>query len=277
MFTLDMIPMAQLISQRANDIVTSQENPKNEPDLAYLQNMRSAITIMHLMNTFIRTVLIPLATSNITTSRQMEKITAQSLERMEEKISSIMQKTIDVVLAWVTKLLARQLKTDYRPKDDTLSGASDWLEQLQTPTCLSIFTFLGRLHTLAISALGPSSNLTAFLTELAVNVRSLLLEHFKKFAVNAAGGIMVTKDITKYIELLRSWEVDDSFLPSLEVLAEVGHLFVIGPEALRERLRGTKGMAGPGGGLWDRNDMRAYVLKREDAGSVGVQSVLSSF
>ena len=110
-----------------------------------------------------------------------------------------------------------------------------------------------------------------------MNIRSLLLEHFKKFSVNAAGAIMVTKDITKYIELLRSWEVDESFLPSLEVLAEIGHLFIIGPEALRERLRGQKGVAGPGGGLWDRADMRAYVLKREDVGSVGIQSVLSSF
>lgn len=239
--------------------------------------MRSAITIMHLMNTFTRTVLIPLAATNITISRQMEKTTAQSLERMEEKISSVMQKTIDVVLTWVSKLLGRQQKTDFRPKDDTLSGGSDWLEQLQTPTCLSIFTFLSRLHTLSLSALGSSSNLTSFLTELAVSIRSLLLEHFKKFNVNAAGGIMVTKDITKYIELLRSWELGDTFFLSLEVLAEVGHLFVIGPEALRERLSGQKGMAGPGGGLWNRGDMRAYVLKREDAGSVGVQSVLSSF
>ena len=268
--------MTRLICRRAIDVATSQETSRNEPDLAYLQNLRSAITIMHLMNTFIRTVLIPLAATNITISRHMEKTTAQSMERMEEKVNSIMQKTIDVVLTWVTKLLARQLKTDFRPKDDTMSGGSDWLEQLQTPACLSIFTFLGRLHTLSLSSLGPSSNLTAFLTELAINIRSLLLEHFKKFSVNAAGGIMVTKDITKYIELLRSWEVDESFFPSLQVLAEVGHLFVIGPEALRERLRGPKGVAGPGGGLWDRGDMRAYVVKREDVGSVGVQSVLSS-
>lgn len=260
------------MKRSANDAAASQENAKNDPDLSYLQNLRSAITIMHLMNTCIRTVLIPLAFSTITVSRNMERTTAQAMERTEEKINNIMQKTIDVVLAWVVKLLARQQKTDFRPKDDTLSGGSAWLEQLQTPTCLSIFTFLSRLHTLALSALSPSPNLTAFLTELAINVRSLLLEHFRKFSVNAAGGIMVTKDITKYIELLRSWEVDESFLPTLEGLAEVGHIFVIGPEALRERLRAQKGA----GGLWDKGDMRAYVLKRDDVGSVGVQSVLSS-
>lgn len=91
---------------------------------------------------------------------------------------------------------------------------------------------------------------------------------------------MVTKDISKYIELLKTWELDPSFEPSFEVLTEIGNLFVIGPEALKERLRG-KGGAGVGGGVggggaWERGDMRPYVLRREDAGSVGVQSVLSA-
>lgn len=81
---------------------------------------------------------------------------------------------------------------------------------------------------------------------------------------------MVTKDISKYIELLRSWDLDPSFDPSFEVLTEIGNLFVIGPEALKERLRGKVTTH------WDRGDMRPYVLRREDAGSVGVQSVLSA-
>ena len=84
---------------------------------------------------------------------------------------------------------------------------------------------------------------------------------------------MVTKDITKYIELLRSWDLDSSFEPSLEVLTEIGNLFVIGPDALRERLRGK---AGGMVGVWEKADLRPYVMRREDAGSVGVQSVLSS-
>lgn len=83
---------------------------------------------------------------------------------------------------------------------------------------------------------------------------------------------MVTKDISKYSELLRSWDLDPSFEPSFELLTEIGHLFVIGSDALKDRLRG-KGVVG---GAWSRSDLRPYVLKREDAGSVGVQSVLSA-
>jgi len=125
-----------LTEPRANDLATSQEGSKNEPDLSYLQNLPSSVTITHLMNTFIRTVLIPLGSTNITVSRNMDQKTAQAMERMEEKINSIMQRTIDVALTWATKLLARQLKTDFRPKDDTLSGGSAWLEQLQTPVSI---------------------------------------------------------------------------------------------------------------------------------------------
>lgn len=84
---------------------------------------------------------------------------------------------------------------------------------------------------------------------------------------------MVTKDITKYTELLKTFPLASSFLPSLEILAEIGNMFVIGPEALRERVRG--GGRGELGG-WDRADLRPYILKREDVGSVGVQSVLNS-
>ena len=110
----------------------SQETTKNEPDLSYLIGLRSTISILHLMNTCIRTVLIPLASANVTIRRGMEKTSNLAMDRLEEKVNSIMQKTIDVVVSWVNKLLARQLKTDFRPRDDAL-GESAWLEQLQTP------------------------------------------------------------------------------------------------------------------------------------------------
>ena len=233
---------------------------------------------MALMDTCIRTVLIPLASANVTIRRDMEKTSTTAIDRMEEKVNSIMQRTIDVVLVWVNKLLAGQKKSDFRPRDDMLAGGGGtWLEQLQTPTCLSIFTFLSRFHNLAQTALSPTSpNLRAFQTEMAVSLRTTLLDHFKKFQVNAAGGIMVTKDISKYIELLRAWELDASFDPSFEILTEIGNLFVIGPEALKERLRGRGGGLGGIGATWEKSDLRAYVLRREDAGSVGVQSVLSA-
>ena len=118
------------------DIAASQETAKNDPDLSYLIGLRSAISILHLMNTCIRTVLIPLATANVTIRRDMEKTANSAMDRMEEKVNSIMQRTIDVAITWVNKLLARQNKSDFRPRDDALSGGGAWLEQLQTPVCI---------------------------------------------------------------------------------------------------------------------------------------------
>ena len=118
---------------RANDIAANQESAKSDPDLSYLIGLRPAISIMHLMNTCIRSVLIPLASANVTLRREMEKTSIFAVDRMEDKVNSIMQRSIDVVIAWVAKLLARQKKDDFRPRDDALGSSGAWLEQLQTP------------------------------------------------------------------------------------------------------------------------------------------------
>ena len=108
-----------------------QESSKNEPDLSHLENLNSAITVMHLMATFIDTVLIPLAASNTVVRRDMEKNTSIAMAQMEDKVNSLMQRTIDVSIAWVSKLLAGQKKTDFRPKEDSTGTGGTYL--LQTP------------------------------------------------------------------------------------------------------------------------------------------------
>ncbi|KAI1978906.1 Exocyst complex component 5 [Ophidiomyces ophidiicola] len=269
----------------------SQESGKSEPEFEYLSTLRTAVNITHLMLTCINTVLIPLAASNITIRRDMEKKTGFAISRIEEKVNLIEQKTVDGVLAWISRVLSSQKKNDFRPKEGL--AETGWLEMLQTPTCASISGFLSRLQGAAITSL-PSSdkNIKIFLTEIALGTRTLLLEHFKKFPVNGPGGLMVTKDMTRYTELLRSWDIDDGVKGvggTLDVLLEVGSLFVVGPEALRERVRaGTTGGSGggSGGGAGSSQsksnaglsvqEVRAYVLRREDSGSVAMQSVLNA-
>lgn len=215
--------------------------------------------------TIVHTVLLPLAVSNVTVRRDMEKSINAVVGRIEDKISIIRSRIIDIALNWVSKLMARQNRTDFRPRDD-----APGIEQLQTPTCSSIFTFMVRIRDLS-SAKIDGKNQEPFFTELALGFRSLLLDHFKKFQVNLAGGLMVSKDTTKYIELLRTLPLATSFQPSLEVLMEIGNIFVIGPEALKDRLRGGIALTGT-----DKADLRPYILRREDANSVGVQAVLNA-
>lgn len=91
---------------------------------------------------------------------------------------------------------------------------------------------------------------------------------------------MVSKDITRYNELLRSWPLAPGFVASLELLAEIGNLFVIGPEALKERLqRGGAGGGGGGGVLAglgaERRELKLFLMRREDSATIGVQSVIA--
>ena len=111
---------------------------------------------------------------------------------------------------------------------------------------------------------------------------------------------MIMKDVTRYVELLKSWDIDEDVKTVsgvLDVLLEVGSLFVVGPEALREKLRGgttNGGTRGPrnnsnadsrGGATRSSpndsiglsvSEVKAYVLRRDDCNSVSMQSLLST-
>ena len=280
LLNLILTSMGQVYIETALDAAADQalvqESAKIEPDLAYLPSLQPAITITNVMARFINTVLIRLAESNTTVRRSMEIQTKSGVERIESKTNNIIRSTITVVLNWVTKVLAGQKKLDFRPKDSDLDGGragSGYLESLQTATCLSICTFLNRVTTLSSQAI-DGQNLEVFSGELALSIRDLLFEHFKKFQVNATGGLMVTKDISKYVSTLKDWPLSKEAESSVEVLSEIGNLFIIGPEALRERSRNFQ--PGGAGKKLQKADFRAFVLKRDDAGSVGVQSVLAS-
>ncbi|KAL4748782.1 hypothetical protein BDW72DRAFT_179495 [Aspergillus terricola var. indicus] len=279
----------------ALEAAATQESGKFEPDFTFLRAVRDSISIANLMVMCINTLLIPLAAGSVTVRREMEKKTNLATVRIEEKINTIEQKVIDITLMWVNKLLSSQKKNDFRPKE---GDSTAWLEKLQTPTCASLCAFLARVYDIAVSSLPASgANLTQLLSEIALGTRSLLLEHFKRFVVNGPGGLMVTKDMTQYANLLKSWEIDDQMrAPSgmLDVLLEVGNLFVIGPEALRERMRGPGSSSsgkpsnnpgatsarGPGvtsaeAGLGIQ-DVRAYVSRREDSNTPAMQQMLTN-
>ena len=96
--------------------------------------------------------MVPLVSSNISIRREIEASTTLVMNRMEEKVNNIVQKTIDVALAWVSKLLATQKKNDFRPRDEGPGASSPWLEMLQTPVRFASLSFLfGKLQTLIIS------------------------------------------------------------------------------------------------------------------------------
>lgn len=262
----------------ALDAATAQETAKTEPDLSYLPHIRPAVTITNLMARFTTTVLIRLAESNTTVRRHMEAQTKMAVEATEKKTNAVVRSTMDVAVNYVARALATQKKVDFRPKDDDLEGLVD---MLQTPPCEAICAFLSGKVAVQVAQAVDGANLEVFCSELALAVHRLLFEHFKKFPVNATGGLMVTKDIAKYVSTVKEWRISKEVENVVELLTEVGYLFIIGPEALRERSRNlttatavAAGSAGVGRRL-QKADFKVFVQRREDASSVGIQSVLA--
>lgn len=256
----------------AAEQAAAQETSKTAPDLSYIPDLRTGISITHLLQTTVHAVLLPLASSSPTIRRSMENKSKAALGRIEERINTTLQRTIDAVLSWISRLLSNQKRTDFRPRDE--AEANQVSSQFQTPTCLSVVQFLPKIRVTIETSLGGSDspNAQSFGTELGLGIRTLLVQHLQRFQINLAGGLVVCKDLAKYVEALKELPLEEGFEEDqLDALSEVGTLFVIGPEALKERIRGLTERSGG----WDRATLRGFLAKREDVGSVGVQSVLA--
>lgn len=73
----------------------AEQHGKVEPDLSYVLEIKPATKIMHLMFSFINTALIPLSQISLTTRREMVKLTNIMLASLEQKINTILQKTVE--------------------------------------------------------------------------------------------------------------------------------------------------------------------------------------
>ncbi|CAO2656920.1 Nn.00g057230.m01.CDS01 [Neocucurbitaria sp. VM-36] len=247
--------------EAAQDHAASQENLKTPPDLTHLPSLHAITTILHLLQQTTTTILLPLCSPNLSIRREIEKSTNVTMATLESKLSNILNLTLTASLNWVNKCLAQQKKTDFRPKDDDLMVTSE------TQACHEVVAFLTRVATQASAALS-GRNLSLFLAELARGLRSLVLAHLLKFTISQVGGLSVSKDMNRYIELVRGWPTGEELeVGAMDVLTDVSTLFIIGPEALRDRLRAAGGV--------DAQELKGYIGRRDDVNSVGVQSVLS--
>ncbi|KAF8251290.1 exocyst complex component Sec10, partial [Wilcoxina mikolae CBS 423.85] len=239
----------------------AEHQGKAEPELSYFLEIKPATKIMHLIFSFINTALIPLSQMSLTTRREMVKLTNITLANLEQKVNNILQKTVDAVITYIGTLLAKQKKQDYKPRDDEVR-----LTNLQTATCLSVCAFLQKVHRIAIQSL-DGANLEGFLYEIGTGLRGFLIEHLKKFQVNQAGGIVLSKDITNYRDLVDNWGIAN-LKDGFELVHEIGNLFVVGPVALKDRIRdGVLGKVKP-------NLLKPYLMKREDYSLLRIEKIL---
>ncbi|WVO25118.1 uncharacterized protein IAS62_006504 [Cryptococcus decagattii] len=228
-----------------------QQDSKTEPDLQLLAILKAADQICHLWQRYTAMALFPLAGSNVPIRREMITLNSHSVVRMEGKVNNVIQKTIDNVISWLSYLLTKQKKNDYKPKNDDLSFA-----RTITEPCELCCEFLTTVKDAANEGLS-GKNAEAFLTEVGVSFHTLLLDHYKKFPVNPTGGLMLTKDLASYQDVMASYGVpaiNDRF----DMLRQLGNSFIVQPNVLKSYL--TESHLG----RIDARLLRPYLAQRSD-------------
>ncbi|KAF8917823.1 exocyst complex component Sec10-like protein [Mucidula mucida] len=199
---------------------------KTEPNLQPLAILRAVDLICHLWQQYVNTALLPLASSSVTTRREMVVYNNQSISRLEGGANHLTQRITDTVITWLSLQLTKQKKNDFKPRNDDLSFA-----RVNTEPCVACCDTLEKVRDAAKANLS-GKNLEVFLTEVGVSFHSLLLEHLRKFPVSATGGLMLAKDIKMYQDTISSFGIP-SLTERYEFLRQLGNVFLVRPDILK--------------------------------------------
>ncbi|KAI8095157.1 exocyst complex component Sec10-like protein [Thamnidium elegans] len=225
--------LVDFIGQKYLDIAMDETlddlTNNKEPELSCFPVIKSATDITQLMQKHFESAVLPLVISIPSTHRDMLTLKNVFMATLERKINIVLQKSIEGITYWLSELLVRQKKNDFKPKDEEVAMMS-----MGTQPCMQCVDFIARVYRSASTAL-QGKNFEAFLRRIGNAFHSMLLEHFKKFLVTPTGGLLVTKDIAKYQEAIRMFKLpglDERF----EMLRQLGNIFVVKPEILKSIL-----------------------------------------
>ncbi|RIB24859.1 exocyst complex protein [Gigaspora rosea] len=238
-------------------------DPKSELHFKSFSVIKVAGDIIHLAQNHFQSAILPLASPSLTMHRDLTSDKNRFMMGVENKINSTAQKMIDAIISRLNYLLSRQKKVDFRPRDE-----DDVIASLATAPCNNCVECLKKVHA-SISQCLDGKNMEHVLTEIGNSFHSMLLEHFKKFSVSPAGGLVLTKDIAKYQETITIFKVpklDERF----EMLRQLGNLFIVKPEILKSVLNE---------GYLAKVDIKyilPYLQARTDFKSAGIDTLLGA-
>ncbi|THH12213.1 hypothetical protein EW145_g135 [Phellinidium pouzarii] len=224
-------------------------DPKTEPSLHALSVLRLVDLICHLWQQYVSTALLPLASTSVTVRREMVIFNNQTVSRIEGVANVLMNRLTDAIIAWLSAQLVKQKKNEFKPRNDELSFVN-------TEPCDACCTILAKVRDVAKQNLS-GKNLEIFLTEIGVSFNTLLLEHLRKFSVNANGGLILAKDLKSYQDLIATF--DCTALPErFEFICQLGKVFLIEPEILKSYIT-ESALA-----RIDMHLLRPYLAQRSD-------------
>lgn len=145
---------------RALTAANSYDSRSAEPDLNLLSVVHNADVVMSFLKRYVSTALLPLAGSAVTLRREMTLFTTHIFNKTEHKLNQISTKVLDNILAWLTTLLGRQKKTDYRTRNDDLITVN-------SDACVQCCAFLKKVLA-AVNARSSGKNREHLLTEIGL-------------------------------------------------------------------------------------------------------------
>ncbi|KAG1806615.1 exocyst complex component Sec10-like protein [Suillus plorans] len=228
-------------------------DPKLEPSLQPLEVLRSVDLICHLWQQYTNMALFPLAASSVTVRREMTIFNNQTVSRTEGAANTLIQRTIDATITWLSLQLSKQKKNDFKPRNDDLSFA-----RVNTEPCVACCEILEKVRDAAIQNIS-GKNREAFLTEIGVSFHSLLLDHLRKYPVSATGGLMLAKDLKSYQDTVASFNIP-ALHERFEFIRQLGNVFLVRPEILKSYI--TENYLG----RIDSALLKPYLAQRSDWG-----------
>ncbi|KAH9965993.1 exocyst complex component Sec10 [Russula dissimulans] len=231
------------------------DHAKTEPSFQPLSILHSVDLICHLWQQYVNVALLPLAASSVVVRREMVVFNNQTVSKIEGAANALMQRLIDAVVTWMATQLAKQKKTDFKPRND-----DDSFARVNTDPCVGCCDVLEKVGIAAKQKLS-GKNLEIFLTEVGVAFHSQLLEHLRKFPVSATGGLMLAKDLKLYQDTIATFSIP-ALHERFEFIRQLGNIFLVQPEILKSYI--TEHYLG----RIEPALLRPYLAQRSDWGHV---------
>ncbi|ORX63320.1 exocyst complex component Sec10 [Anaeromyces robustus] len=199
---------------------------KSEPNFDHLNTFKLANNFIHLLQEHFQNSILPFIETYPTVHRQIVETKNEFISKMEQKLNVILQKQINCISNWLSVLLQKQRKNDFKPKEDSIVSSSLCAN---TTACTSCVEFLEKTYRNMSKYLYKSTNFQSFIVEVGIIFFEMLLEHYKKYGTNNTGALILTKDIAAYRRLIEEWDIV-SLAERYDMLVQLGNLFVIEPE-----------------------------------------------
>ncbi|KAL3232705.1 Exocyst complex component SEC10 [Nakaseomyces bracarensis] len=218
-------------------------------DLTALRYVSISTEILSLLSTLIKAVCLPLLSNYPDVKKKVIMATNSQVKNCETMINIIIEEIFQVFSTKFSHSLSKQKKKDFLPK------SLDMLDQ-DTQPAIEIVNLLNNTHS-QVSDYLKSQNLVTFLTSVGDDLYRLLIDHYGKFQVNSAGGIIVTKDIIGFQTAIDDWGIQ-TLSDKFASLRELANLFTIQPDLL-DSLTKEGHLAHV-----NRSIIQTYIANRED-------------